>query len=98
MADKIVRFKMRVVDNDRDEATLARVVMNSVTDTTTPKDTSGVYVAGEPQNALRFKIKNPEVADLFHVGQDYYVDFTETKQEEGSNDDPDSNVEGTTNY
>ncbi len=84
--DCIVRFKMRCVDNDRDEPTLARIVMNGVFDTR-PQTQNGKYIAGEPQNALRFKIKNPAVADLFHVGQDYYIDFTRTFQEAGSNDE-----------
>lgn len=83
---KIVRFKMRVVDNDRDEPTLARIVMNGIMDTE-PKTEHGKYKAGEPQNPLRFKIKDPEVANLFVVGQDYYVDFTPTFQEAGSNTD-----------
>ena len=83
--DKIVRFKMRVVDNDRDEPTLARVVMNSIVDTD-PHD-SATYIPGEPQTPLRFKIKSRDVADLFVVGQDYYVDFTSTYQEVGSNDE-----------
>lgn len=83
---KIVRFKMRVVDCDRTEPTLARVRMNSVFDTQ-PQDEDGKYIAGEPQNAIRFHIKNPEVAALFIEGQDYYVDFVRTFQEEGSNRD-----------
>lgn len=82
---RIVRFKMRVVDADRTEPTLARVRMNSVHDTE-PMDEGGKYIAGEPQNAIRFHIKNPEVAALFVEGQDYYVDFVPTKQEEGSNE------------
>ncbi len=82
---QIVRFKMRVIDNDRSEPTLARVKMNGVFDTI-PEDQHGKYIAGEPQNAIRFQIKNPTVADLFIEGQDYYIDFTRTFQEAGSND------------
>lgn len=88
MTDKIVRFKMRVVDNDRSEPTLARIVLNSVIDTE-PQTEDGAYLAGEPQNAIRFNIKNPEVADLFVAGQDYYIDFTTTFQEKGSNEGAD---------
>ncbi len=80
---KIVRFKMRVIDCDRSEPTSARVRMNSVFDT--EPSMNGAYIAGEPQGPLRFLIKNPEVARLFVEGQDYYVDFTPTFQEEGSN-------------
>lgn len=82
---QIVRFKMRVIDNDRSEPTLARIVMNGVFDTE-PKNESGKYVAGEPQNPIRFQIKNPAIADLFIEGQDYYIDFVRTFQEAGSND------------
>jgi hypothetical protein len=82
---RIVRFKMRVVDNDRSEPTLARVVMNGVFDTE-PEDEHGKYIPGEPQGPIRFQIKNPAVADLFVEGQDYYVDFVPTFQEAGSNE------------
>jgi hypothetical protein len=44
------------------------------------------YIQGEPQGPLRFQIKNPSVASLFVEGQDYYVDFTPTFQEAGSNE------------
>ena len=86
--DKIVRFKMRVVDSDRTEPTLARIRMNSVFDTQ-PQTNHGQYIGGEPQNAIRFHIKNPEVAALFVEGQDYYVDFVPTFQEAGSNEGED---------
>lgn len=88
MLDKnaqIVRFKMRVVDCDMTEPTLSRIRMNSIPDTD-PQTEGGKYVAGEPQNAIRFHIKDPVVAALFVEGQDYYVDFTATFQEVGSND------------
>jgi hypothetical protein len=84
MTDKIVRFKMRVIDNDRSEPTLARVLMNSVFDSE-PVNEDGKYIPGEPQGPFRFNLKNPTVADLFKIGQDYYVDFTTTFQEKGSN-------------
>lgn len=82
---KIVRFKMRVVDNDMTEATLARIRMNSVVDTQ-PETEDGKYIPGEPQNAIRFHIKDAEVAALFVEGQDYYIDFVPTFQEAGSNE------------
>jgi hypothetical protein len=84
--DKIVRFKMRVIDSDRSEPTLARIAMNSVKDTE-PHTEGGKYVAGEPQNTIRFQIADPDVANLFVSGQDYYVDFTPTFQEVGSNEE-----------
>lgn len=83
---KIVRFKMRVIDNDRSEPTLARVLMNSVFDTE-PKTDMGKYIPGEPQGPFRFNLKNPNVANLFVVGQDYYIDFVPTFQEAGSNEE-----------
>jgi hypothetical protein len=86
MIDKIVRFKMRVVDNDRSEPTLARILMNSVYDTE-PQNEDDKFIPGEPQGPFRFNIKNPAVADLFVAGQDYYVDFTTTFQEAGSNEE-----------
>lgn len=89
---RIVRFKMRVIDNDRGEPTLARIVMNGVFDTE-PYDEGGKYVPGEPQNAIRFQIKNPSVADLFIEGQDYYIDFVPTFQEAGSNEDLDASAD-----
>ena len=82
---QIVRFKMRVIDCDRTEPTLARIRMNGVFDTE-PKNEGGKYIAGEPQGPIRFTVKNPSVADLFVEGQDYYVDFVRTHQEAGSND------------
>lgn len=82
---KIVRFKMRVIDNDRSEPTLSRIRMNGVYDTI-PETELDKYIAGEPQGPIRFQIRNPEVAALFVEGQDYYVDFTTTFQEAGSND------------
>lgn len=81
----IVRFKMRVIDNDRSEPTQSRIRMNGVFDTQ-PETLGGKYIAGEPQGPIRFQIKNPQVAALFVEGQDYYVDFTPTKQEAGSNE------------
>ena len=82
---RIVRFKMRVIDNDRSEPTSARIRMNGVFDTI-PEDQQGKYIAGEPQGPIRFLIRNPEVAALFVENQDYYLDFTTTHQEAGSND------------
>ena len=82
---RIVRFKMRVIDNDRSEPTIARVVLNGIFDTI-PEDEDGHFIAGEPQGPIRFQIRNPVVAELFVEGQDYYVDFTKTFQEAGSND------------
>ena len=76
---------MRVIDNDRSEPTLARVLMNSVFDSE-PQNENDKYIPGEPQGPFRFNLKDAKVADLFKVGQDYYVDFTTTFQEEGSND------------
>lgn len=82
---QIVRFKMRVIDNDKTEPTLARIAMNSIVDTE-PKTEHGKYIAGEPQNTIRFQIKDVDVANLFVQGQDYYIDFTPTFQEAGSNE------------
>lgn len=82
---KIVRFKMRVIDNDRSEPTSARIKMNGVFDTI-PENERDKYIAGEPQGPIRFQIRNPEVAGLFVEGQDYYLDFMPTFQEAGSND------------
>ena len=76
---------MRVIDNDRSEPTLSRIRMNGVFDTI-PDNEQHKYIAGEPQGPIRFQIRNPEVSALFVEGQDYYVDFTTTFQEQGSND------------
>jgi hypothetical protein len=88
MEDKIVRFKMRVIDNDRSEPTLSRIAMNSVMDTE-PKTEEGKYVPGEPQNTIRFQVRAMKIAELFVQGQDYYVDFVPTFQEQGSNEEID---------
>lgn len=77
---------MRVIDNDRSEPTLARIALNSVKDTQ-PHSEGGKFIPGEPQNTIRFQIADPDVADLFVAGQDYYIDFTSTFQEVGSNED-----------
>jgi hypothetical protein len=89
---KIVRFKMRVIDSDRSEPTLARIAMNSIRDSA-PKTDGGKYVAGEPQNTIRFQIADAAVANLFVQGQDYYIDFEPTFQEVGSNEDIDNEAD-----
>jgi hypothetical protein len=81
---RIVRFKMRVIDCDMSEPTLARVRLNGVFDTE-PQDEHGSFILGEPQGPIRFQVKDPKVAALFVEGQDYYIDFVPTFQERGSN-------------